>query len=318
MVGILVDRAEVHPQPDQPIEVDVTLGWSDGVSSDGAAQVAWSGPVEVVNGALYPTDSGTLEATYRDHVATLDVVLEDGAATMFLDEALAYRVLDSHAIELPLRNPSSFDTPGFYIDLWVNDPDAKRELIAPSSYWVPTLPAGKEASFYLPFVVVSADPNDEDASSVANSVIVYVDPNNHVDGDQPAIDTRLAALVDGSLSSAPELATVVAQARLSPEVFWYHLVVENQSAQEARGFYVDAWRNAPTEPRFGSTGDVWASVDTLPAGGRVAVDLVAPWAVGDCEICTSWVRVDSLDDVNERDAENTWGPIVLEREAPGG
>lgn len=318
LIGILLDRPEAYPQADQPIVVDVTLGWSDGASSDGAAQVAWSGPVEVLGGALFATDDGTVEATYRGHGASIEAVLGEGEAALFADDAVAYHIQEEHAIELPLRNPSPLDTPGFFIDLWVDDPEAAREQLAPLSRWVPTLPAGQEINYYLPFQVVEPETEDDEAAAVAHSVAVFVDPADHVAGGQPAIESRLAALVDGELSSAPELATVVAQARLSADVYWYHLVVENQSAQEARGFYVDAWLDTPTAPRLGATGDLWARVASLPAGARINIDLVAPWSPGDCERCTSWVRVDSLNDVNERASDNTWGPIELEREAPGG
>jgi subtilase family serine protease len=101
------------------------------------------------------------------------------------------------------------------------------------------------------------------------------------------------------------------------EIF-YVIDVYNGGSEDVGQFYVDLWIDSVTDPTGGFVGDEFRDFEGLAKGQTAYVDFVIPVSgldasMNGCASCTSWVKVDTNDNVAETDeTDNVAGPIEVE------
>jgi subtilase family serine protease len=200
-----------------------------------------------------------------------------------------------------VHNRGAASAVGFFVDVFVDPFDAPMVGdIGDDFTHVEYL--GPDGSVELPFTVPSDDGLHE--------IWILVDSEGVVDElDEGNNATSAAVDVGGAAESGPNLVIYGFDYVADDASIYYVVDVFNAGTEDAGTFFVDVYLNQSSEPAFPSDGDAYTMVEGLAAGGIAGADFLVDRT---CDLCRSWVLVDSYDEVVEsNELDNAGGPIVV-------
>jgi hypothetical protein len=283
--------------------------WSDGTRGDATTQVQWvtgdGETAQIASGGVLTaaaTGETTLHAEW-DAVASKPVPVRvtqgAGKPDLRVSEVIGESGGGYATLTVTVENVGETGASDFFVDLFVDrepgpgdygDDFDIVDYIGPGG--VATLSFFVEADLGTPvWVVVDSE------SSV-----------NETDESNNAFATEVSAHSGGS---GPNLYVDWFDYLIDGDSIYYAVDVYNGGTEDAEPFYVDVYVSQRSAPTFPSDGDVYVFVDGLAAGDIAFADFLIENTI--CGSCTSWVLVDSYDEVPESDeSDNAGGPLDVE------
>jgi hypothetical protein len=314
IVGITVEPERLDLTVGDEVKLTAQTVWSDGTRSDGSGNVRWitaDGDVATVASGGLVTAEGvgetTVKAAYEDAESNaVDVVVKEPVADAKPDVYVAGATAEVGGgyvtLTVTVANRGNEGASGFYTDVFV-DPAGAPEVGDYGDDWALVDYVGASSSTQISFSL----PLDDGTHEIA----ILVDSSGDVaESDESNNGWSTEVDVGGGTVGGPNL-TVTYFDWLADETSLYYAVdVYNSGTEPVSNFYVDIYVDQATAPTVPSDGDTYVEVLSLGAGETEFADfLLDDW----CYSCTSWVLVDSYDEVEETDeTDNVEGPLVVE------
>lgn len=309
VLGLTVAPDAIAIAKGATVQLAAQAVWSDGTRGEATTQVQWvtdDGAVAQIATGGVLTAAGVGETAIHAEWDALvskpvpvTVTSGGGRPDLRVSEVIAEAGGGYATLTVTVENIGSTGASDFFVDLFVDREPAPGtygddfdvvEYVGPGG--VATVSFFVEADLGTPIWVVvdsdgDVDESNEDNNTFATEVSAHsggVGPNLYVDW--------FDYLIDG-------------------DSIYYAVDVYNGGTEDAGPFYVDVYVNQGSEPGFPSDGDVYVYVPGLAAGDIEFADfLLENWR---CGVCTSWVLVDSYDEVLESDeTDNAGGPLDVD------
>jgi hypothetical protein len=316
LLGLTVRPNPIVVEVGGTVQLQAEAGFSDGSRSDASGQVLWvpgSTAIATVSsgGRLTAAAAGTttIEARWGEmispqvQVQVLDSALPDLRFTSVTGEA-AGGYLD---IRVTLQNGGSVGAADIWVDVFLNPPATPGPgMIGEDFRKVPWL--GPSESHILDFQLP--------VTGGSHTVVVVADIDDDIEESNESNNTFSQVFsVDGGAGGGPNL-TIPYFDYIADGggTVLYGIDVKNTGTVAVGSFFVDLWYDSTNNPTSSGIGDDFVRVDGLGPGATVSADFFITGFTGKsgCSLCTSWVMVDTNDDVAEtNESDNVKGPLLV-------
>ena len=295
------------------VQLEATATFTDGSYADATTQVRWlsadSSVASVDDGLLEGAADGstTVTAQWDTTVSpqipvTVGSTSNSGQADLYVQSASGSISGGILSLTVSIGNQGTSSASGFWVDIFV-DPSA-----APVN--------GDYGDDYTWMSYVGADDSESialttEVGSGNHTVYVMIDGTETVsESDESNNVSKTTASAGSSSSSKADLTITAFDWDVAAGVLTYDATIKNTGGTAAGHFYVDVFAHLDDEPAIMSDGDAWTEIDSLSAGGSQSVDYSF---TGSCSDCSSYLLLDSYDEVDESDEDdNVGGPLVID------
>lgn len=313
LAGLTVDPTEVTVAVGQEVKLTATAEFSDGTRSDASSQVRWitgNGGVATMgaNGLLTATGEGSAQIEVRwDTVQapSVQVNVQQGANPDVVvtgihgeESGAVFRVV------VDVANHGSGTASEVFVDVFV-DPSETPSVGSFSEDWglVPQLGPGETGHVTVEVPSGSA-PYTVWAVVDTEDIIAEGDESNNV----AAVEIEVQA--GGAVDFDSDLEVLDVDAVVVDGTVVYDVTIGNFGDVPAPSFWADVFTDRSSAPPMGEDGDDYQLVEGLEGWTEVTLSFEVTAA---CEgSCSSWIVLDSLEEVDESDENNNvHGPVTV-------
>lgn len=322
LLGLSVEPASVTLAEGDEVQLVAQAAWSDGTRGDASAQVRWitdDGTVAQLEpgGRLYAAGVGSTNIhaeweTFASNDVPVDVIDGDGGGGGSSPNLRVSSVTGEGAgglitLTITVANDGATGASGFWVDSFL-DPSGTPEVGDYGDDYTYVDYVGPGST-----VKVSAS---LDASEGSHTVAVLIDSEGAVaESDEGDNVWSGSVSVGGASESGPNLTPTYFDWLADWDYIYYYVDIYNGGTEGVGPFYVDLYVDSSYEPSVPSDGDDWVDVTWLDAGDTTYADFLIETTCGDC---SSWVLVDSYDEVDETDEDdNAAGPLDVYNDGYG-
>ena len=315
LVGLTVEPKSLDLAVGDEVQLKAIAAYSDGNRADSSSQVRWitgDGSVaQIASGGVLTAAGAGSTTIYADWDGTVspDVevsVVQSANVDLKIREVEAESSATDVVLTVVVENTGSKGASDFFVDAWL-DPSGTPEVGDYGDDYALVEYVGASDTAQLTFWF-DADPG-------SHTVAVVVDSENTVEESNEGNNIFEGSIdVSGGGGSGPNLEITYFDWVADETQIYYVVDVTNSGGEDAGVFYVDLYLDQSYEPELYTDGDQYIeATNGLAAGETGYADFL--FDVSDCYYCTSWVLIDSYDEVEETDEDdNVGGPVYAYNE----
>jgi hypothetical protein len=312
-VTVRVTEAELVALEVQPESVDAVVGdvvplkvealFSDGLRTEAQRQVRW---ITEDGDTAQLSDDGTLTAMGEgsteifaawDEVESRKVPVTVGEAPADAQPDLRIENVQAHlsngnlVVDFQIRNAGTSGASDFWVDLFV-DPSDTPTVGEYGTEFVNAGYAGPGQTLDISYTT--------GVSGGSHTFAIVVDSTGAVAESDEANNVYTGSATEPA-SALPDLAVTRIDWIADTRDVYFEATIRNLGGAESEGFLFEFFVDRSRMPTAGLTGDVYAWVDPLPAGGSKNLTGLVNRA---CAPCKSWAVVDLEGEIDESDESN--------------
>jgi hypothetical protein len=314
LVGLTVEPKELDLAVGDEVHLQAIAAYSDGNRADSSSQVRWitddGGVAQIASGGVLTAagaGSTTIHADW-DGTVSPDVtvtVVQNAAVDLKIREVEAQSGSSEVVLTVVIENTGSKGSSDFFVDAWL-DPSGTPEVGDYGDDYALVEYVGAGSTTQLSFSF--------EAGSGHHTVAVVVDSEDSVEESNEGNNVFEGSIDVSGSGGGPNLEITYFDWVSDETQIYYVVDVTNSGGEDVGSFYVDLYLDQSWEPELFSDGDQYIEASNgLGAGETGYADFL--FDVDDCWYCTSWVLIDSYDQVEETDEDdNVGGPVYAYNE----
>lgn len=310
MLGISVDPKEVTVAAGDTVQLSCQAAWSDGSRGDASGQVRWV----TGNGDIATLEPGGIltgvavghaevhaewETSVSNDVAVEVIEASDDRADLEVEEVTIEAGGGYAVVTVRVVNNGGNSANAFWVDVFV-DPASSPAVGDYGDDFLEVDYVGPRGGYaVLSFTVPMGEGSHE--------VAVLLDSAGTVDEEDEGNNVWSDQFETSSTTPGPNLTITHFDWLADDTSIYYAIDVLNGGSEDAPQFYIDLFLNQSSEPMIETDGDKFVTVTSLGAGETTSADFLIDRT---CTTCTSWILIDSYDEVQEtNEDDNVAGPI---------
>lgn len=312
MLGISVEPKEVTVAAGDTLQLSCQAAWSDGSRGDASGQVRWV----TGNGDIATLDPGGIltgvavghaevhaewETSVSNDVAVTVIEASDDRADLEVEQVTVEAAGGHAVVTVRVVNNGGNGANGFWVDLFV-DPASPPEVGDYGDDFTEVDYVGPGGGYAnLSFTVPMSEGSHE--------VAILLDSAGTVDEEDEGNNVWSDQFETSSSTPGPNLTITYFDWLADAATIYYAIDVLNAGSEDAPQFYIDLFLDQSFEPVIETDGDKYVTVTSLGAGDTTSADFLLDRT---CTSCTSWILIDSYDEVQEtNEGDNVAGPIQV-------
>ncbi len=314
LVGLTVEPKEVDLAVGDDVQLQAIAAYSDGNRADSSSQVRWitndGGVAQIALGGVLTASGAGSTTIYADWDGTLSpevnvTVVQNAAVDLKIREVEAQSSSTDVVLTVVIENTGTKGSSDFFVDAWL-DPSGTPKVGDYGDDYALVEYVGAGATTQLSFTF--------EANSGSHSIAVVVDSEDSVEESNEGNNVFEGTIDVSGSGSGPNLEITYFDWVSDETTIYYVVDVTNSGGEDVGNFYVDLYLDQDWEPEIYSDGDQYIEASNgLGAGETGYADFL--FEVDDCWYCTSWVLIDSYDEVAETDeTDNVGGPVYAYNE----
>lgn len=313
LLGVTVEPKDVTLAVGDTVQLTANAAWSDGTRGDASAQVRWvtgDGDIATLEagGLLTGVGAGStpVHAEWDTTVSNTATATVIGAGSGLPDLNVGEITVESGGgfitVTVRVDNDGGNSAGGFFTDVFLDpaQPPAVGDYGDDFTLIDYVGPNGESTLLSYVFEVGSG----------AHTLYAVVDSGGAVEESDEANNVGSTPFTTSTTDvGGPNLTITYFDWIADADTVYYAVDVYNGGGEDAPPFYIDLYLDEDLAPTVPSDGDEFVDVAGLAAGDTTFADFLLTRT---CGYCTSWLLIDSYDEVVEtNESDNLAGPVTV-------